>query len=42
MDFLKGGLNLDMLTGLLQNKIVIFAIVGIIVVFTLKGAFKKH
>ena len=42
MDFLRGGLSMDTLTGLLQNKIVLFAIVGIAIVFMLRGSFKRH
>jgi len=42
MDFLKGGLNLDFLTGLLRNRLMLFAIIGIVIIFMMKGAFKRH
>ena len=41
MDLLKG-IDLSTLTNLLQNKFVLFGIVGIAIVFMLRGSFKKH
>jgi hypothetical protein len=42
LDFLRGGLNLDFLTGLLKNQWVIWIIIAIVAVFAMRGAFKRH
>jgi len=41
VDLLRG-LNFDTITGLLKNQVVIWIIVAIVIVFALRGAFKRH